>query len=399
MHRVRALIPGAMVVALSCALSACGGGSAGSASSGGSSTGVAGATGALYAMTSLVSNSSAISALHTDANLVNAWGLAFNPQGFAWVSNQGSSTSTLYDGNGVLNPPYSGGPSSIGIAPGVSGVAQPTGIVFNPTTQFVISSGANSAPALFLYATIGGTIEGWAQAVNPNSAVIVHDNGASGSTYTGLTMAKDASGNYFLYAADFKNARVDVFNSSFIPTQVGGGFFDAAVPQGYAPYGIQNIPASDGSARIYVTFAQPVTTAQHVAMGTGLGYVSVFDAQGTLVTHLISQGALNAPWAVAMAPSNFGSLSGALLIGNFGDGTINAYNPSTGASMGPLMLTSTQQLVIPGLWALQFGNGINSQPANTLFFTAGPNSESAGEYGRIDVGGASSGTMSGTPGY
>src|SRR6185437_7191812 len=220
-----------------------------------------------------------------------------------------------------------------------------------------------------------------------NSAVIAYDGGASGNSYTGLTMAQDGSGNHFLYAADFKNGKVDVFNASFVPTQVGGAFFDASVPQGYAPYGIQNIPASDGSARIYVAYAQPVSTSQHVAMGAGLGYLAVFDAQGTLITHLVSQGALNAPWGLALAPANFGPLSGALLVGNFGDGAINAYNPTTGASMGPLMLTSSQQLFISGLWSLQFGNGVSgsSQPTNTLFFTAGPNGEAAGQYGRIDM--------------
>jgi len=368
---------------------ACGGGS-------NNPTGMAGgAPSALYTMTGLVSNGSAISAQHSDANLVNPWGLAFNPQGFAWISNQGSSTSTLYDGNGALTPPFTGGPGSIAIVPGSSGVAQPTGIVFNPTTQFVISSGAGSAPALFLYATLGGSIEGWAQTVSPNSAVIAYDGGASGNSYTGLTMAQDGSGNHFLYAADFKNGKVDVFNASFVPTQVGGAFFDASVPQGYAPYGIQNIPASDGSARIYVAYAQPVSTSQHVAMGAGLGYLAVFDAQGTLITHLVSQGALNAPWGLALAPANFGPLSGALLVGNFGDGTINAYNPTTGASMGALMLTSSQAFTASGLWALQFGNGLNGQPSNTLFFTAGPNSETAGLYGRIDVGSRSGSSPSG----
>jgi uncharacterized protein (TIGR03118 family) len=268
-------------------------------------------------------------------------------------------------------------------------------VVFNSTNQFVISAGSNSAPALFLYATLGGTIEGWAQAVNPTSALIVYDGGASGAGYTGLAIGQDGSGNHFLYAADFKNGKVDVFNSGFVPTQVGGAFFDASVPQGYAPYGIQNIPASDGSARIYVAFAQPVSTAQHVAMGAGLGYVAVFDAQGTLITHLISQGALDAPWGLALAPSNFGTLSGALLVGNFGNGAINAYNPMTGESLGALMLTSSQAFTVSGLWALQFGNGLNGQPTNTLFFTAGPNSEAAGLYGRIDVGSSSSATGGG----
>jgi uncharacterized protein (TIGR03118 family) len=258
-------------------------------------------------------------------------------------------------------------------------------VVFNPTTQFVISSGGKSAPALYLYATLGGTIEGWAQSVNPASTVIAYDGGASHSVYTGLAIAKDSNGNYFLYAADFGTGKVDVFNSSFALTQVGGAFFDASVPQGFAPYGIQNIPASDGSARIYVTFAQPSGTAGKVTVGAGSGYVAVFDATGTLITHLVSKGALNAPWGVALAPGNFGPLSGALLVGNFGDGAINAYNPTSGASMGPMMLTSSQQLFISGLWALQFGNGTTSEPASTLFYTAGPNSEAAGIYGRIDL--------------
>jgi uncharacterized protein (TIGR03118 family) len=376
------------VVAILLGVCACGGGSTGSDPPNGT-------PGALYTTTYLVSNNGAISAMHADSNLVNAWGLAFNPQGLAWISNEATSTSTLYDGSGVLNPAYSGGPSSISIPAGSAGTAGATGVVFNSTNQFVISAGSNSAPALFLYATLGGTIEGWAQAVNPTSALIVYDGGASGAGYTGLAIGQDGSGNHFLYAADFKNGKVDVFNSGFVPTQVGGAFFDASVPQGYAPYGIQNIPASDGSARIYVAFAQPVSTAQHVAMGAGLGYVAVFDAQGTLITHLISQGALDAPWGLALAPSNFGTLSGALLVGNFGNGAINAYNPMTGESLGALMLTSSQAFTVSGLWALQFGNGLNGQPTNTLFFTAGPNSEAAGLYGRIDVGSSSSATGGG----
>jgi uncharacterized protein (TIGR03118 family) len=265
----------------------------------------------------------------------------------------------------------------------------------------VISSGSKSAPATFLFATLGGTIEGWAQGADPTSAVIAVDGGggATGPMYTGLTMATDSSGITMLYAADFKNAKVDVFSSSFQPQSVGGGFADTAIPSGYAPYGIQNIPSSSGSAQIYVTYAQPANTSEHVAMGAGLGYVAVFDADGTLISTLVSGGALNAPWGVALAPSNFGPMSGALLIGNFGDGAINAYNPTTGASMGPLMLTSTQQLFISGLWALQFGNGLSaaSQPSNTLFFTAGPNSEAAGQYGRIDLGGTYTPPATGTP--
>lgn len=353
-------------------------GSTGTAAGGSSAT-------QIYSPTTLVANSSAIAALQVDANLVNAWGLAFNPQGFAWIANAGTSTTTLDDGNGNPTTAVPGGAAAIKVPAGASGISGPTGVVFNPTSQFVISSGAASAPALFLYATSGGTIEGWAQSVSVASTVIAYDGHANGSIYTGLAMAQDSSGNNFLYAADFKNGKVDVFNSSFAPVQVGGGFFDASVPQGYVPYGIQSIP-SNGSARIYVTFAQSSTSSPgRAVVGTGLGYVAVFDATGTLITHLVSQGALNAPWGIALAPSNFGPLSGALLVGNFGDGAINAYNPTTGASMGPLMLMSGQQLFIPGLWSLQFGNGINGQPTNTLFYTAGPNAQTAGVYGRIDL--------------
>ena len=388
MHGMRQVGHVAAVVTTLSALVACGGGSGSSSNSTNNSSGGGGTTAsAIYTMTPLVASSSAITALQTDAHLVNAWGLAFNPTADAWIANAGTSTSTIYDGNGTAMAPYSGGPSSIAIPAGSSGTAEPTGVVFNATSQFVISSGGNSAPASFLFATLGGTIEGWAQGADPNSAVIAYDGSGRGSMYTGLTMAKDSSGNIFLYAADFKNATVDVFTASFALQPVGGAFFDAAIPPGYAPYGIQNIPASNGSAQIYVTYAEPANTAQHVTMGAGLGYVAVFDADGTLITTLVSKGALNAPWGVALAPGNFGPLSGALLIGNFGDGAINAYNPTTGASMGPLMLTSTQQLFISGLWALQFGNGVSgsSQPTNTLFFTAGPNGEAAGQYGRIDI--------------
>src|SRR6185437_12014371 len=152
------------------------------------------------------------------------------------------------------------------------------GVVFNPTSGFVVNAAAASGPALFLYATLSGTIEGWAQSVSPNSAVVAYDGASGGAVYTGLTLAKDGNGSAFLYAADFHNGKVDVFNSSFAPVQVGGGFFDAQVPQGFTPYGIQNVPASDGSARIYVAYAQPDTATHNVSVGGGLGYVAVFDA-------------------------------------------------------------------------------------------------------------------------
>lgn len=339
-----------------------------------------------YMLTYLVANSSAISALHTDPKLVNAWGLAFSPTAYAWIADAGSNYSALYDGNG--NPPSSGysgtPPAYVTIPAGSSGTAGPTGIVYNSTSGFDMPG--TSDPATFIFATLGGSIEGWNQSVNANSAVVIY-NSASGAIFTGLTMATDGNGNYYLYAADFKNAKIDVFNSDFSPVTSGFNFYDSAIPAGYAPYNVQNIPNSSGTAQIYVTYAQPSATAQRVAIGAGLGYVAVFNWDGTLISTLVSQGNLNAPWGVAIAPSNFGPMSGALLIGNFGDGAINAYNATTGASMGPLMLSSGKQLFVPGLWSIVFGNGVNNQPTNTLFFTGGPDTQTAGVYGRIDLAG------------
>jgi uncharacterized protein (TIGR03118 family) len=372
-------------------LGACGGGGGGG---GGGSTGMA-PTG--FIIKNLVSNRAAVVAPLTDSNLVNPWGIVFNPQGFVWVADNGTSTSTLYDGDGVAQS------LMVSIAPGAAGPAGPTGIVFNETTDFVVTAGGLSGASSFIYASVAGTISGWSQGVNANNAtaankaVTAYDGSASGAAYTGLALGQDSTGKNFLYAADFANAQVDVFDGTFTKVTTTGGFVDAAVPAGYAPFGIQNIPSSSGSTQIIVTYAQPNPTTHRSTAGAGLGYVAVFDGAGTLIKHLVSGGALNAPWGVALAPASFGPVGGALLIGNFGDGAINAYNISTGASMGALMQPSGQPLLISGLWGIAFGNGINNQPVNTLFFSAGVNGEVDGVYGRIDFG-ASTSTAPG-PGY
>jgi uncharacterized protein (TIGR03118 family) len=339
-----------------------------------------------YMLTYLVASGSTTAALRTDPRLVNAWGLAFNPTGPAWISDAGSNYSSLYDGNG--NSPASSGygnaPAYVTIPAGASGTAGPTGIVYNPTAGFAMPG--TSAAATFLFDTLGGSIEGWTMSVNPSSAVVIY-NSPSAATFTGLTMGTDGNGNDYLYAADFRNGKIEVFNSAFAPVTAGFSFYDAAIPAGYAPYNVQDIPTAGGATRIYVTYAQPSTSAQHVAIGAGLGYVAAFQWDGTLISTLVSQGALNAPWGLAIAPSNFGPMSGALLVGNFGDGAVNAYDPTTGASMGPLILSNGQQLFVPGLWAIAFGNGVNNQPSNTLFFTGGPETQTAGVYGRIDLAG------------
>ena len=327
-----------------------------------------GAGGGDYVANALVSDTAATNALHHDANLVNAWGLAFNPQGFSWVANAGTGTSTLYDGTGAAQ--------SLVVT---LNQGDPSGIVFNGTTDFSITENSVSGAAPFIFATLQGQISAWAPTVDGTHAFTIVDNATSGAVYTGLAIDTGAGGD-MIYAADFTKASVDVFSGTFSPVTTTGGFVDPTLPAGYAPFGIQQI-----GGKIYVAFAQPDPTT-HEKVGAGLGLVDVFDKQGTLLTHLIpAGGALNAPWGLAMAPANFGKFSNMLLVGNFGDGTINVYDPATGAMQGTVSTNAGAAIVVPGLWALQFGNGLNSQPTNTLFYTAGPGQEAHGLYGRIDM--------------
>ncbi len=364
------------------ALVACGGG--GSDGGGGMYTGSSGGTasgctypmtcpaGTSYAVTSLVSDGSTTP--HTDAKLINGWGIAFNPQGFVWVANNGTSTSTLYDGNGA--------PQSlvVSLPAGQPGAADPTGIVFNNSTGFVVSQGSLSGAAAFLFAGEAGTLSAWSPGVNPTAAVSVFDGGATGTVYKGLAIATQGTAS-FLYAADFHHGTVDVFDASFNTVTTAGGFTDPGLPAGYAPFGIQAI-----GSQIFVSYAKQDAQAHDEIDGAGLGIVDMFDTSGHLVKQLVGTGgALNAPWGMALAPANFGPFSGALLVGNFGDGKINAFDPTTGATLGTVSDSTGAPLVIDGLWGIAFGNGLNSQPANTLFFAAGPGAESHGVYGRIDL--------------
>ena len=327
-----------------------------------------GAGGGNYVANALVSDTAATTALHTDANLVNSWGLAFNPQGFSWVANAGTGTSTLYDGLGVAQ--------SLIVTLDKGDAA---GIVFNGTTDFSITENSISGAAPFIFATLQGEISAWSPTVDATHAFTIVDNSAAGAAYTGLAI--DTSAGDMIYAADFGQASVSVFNGNFAPVTTTGGFVDSTLPAGYAPFGIQQI-----GDKIYVAYAQVDPTTHRNAAGAGLGLLDVFDTQGTLLSHLVPVGgALNAPWGIAMAPANFGKFSNMLLVGNFGDGTIHVYDPSTGALQGTLNNNDGTAITVPGLWALQFGNGLNNQPTNTLFYTAGPGDESHGLYGRIDM--------------
>jgi len=352
------------------ALVSCGGG--GSSMSAGRTMAASG-----YVSTHLVSDtnvaSNPYSTSNVDPRLVNPWGIAFNPQGFVWVANNGTSTATLYDGDGVRQSLV------VAIAPGAAGSAEPTGIVFNGTPAFAVTRGGVTAPAVFIFVGEGGTVSAWSPTVDATNAVVVVDRAAEGKSYTGLAIAS-AGGTPRLYAADFHNGVVDVYDGNFAPVVVAGAFIDAQLPAGYAPFGIQAI-----GNQIVVAYAKQDAQAADEVAGPGLGAVDVFDAAGTLTARLIAPGGmLNAPWGIALAPADFGTFSNDLLVGNLGDGRINAFDPATGAWLGALANGNGTPIAVDGLWGIAFGNGINGQPANTLFYAAGPNDEKDGVYGRID---------------
>lgn len=330
-----------------------------------------------YVATPLVSNG-AIAGTTVDANLVNPWGIALVPDGPMWVVNNATQTATVYDGTGAAQPIV------VRMPGGINGPAAPTGIVFNPTPDFVVNNGVAAATAQFIFAGEGGTILAWAPAIDPANAIIVHDDGAGGAVYKGLAIATE-NGTSLLYAADFLNNRIDVFDRAFQKVSVPGGFLDPALPAGYAPFGIQAISRA-GQTLICVTYAQRAPDSIEDVPGPGLGTANLFDTRGTLVQRLVPPGGnLNAPWAVALAPADFGALSNALLIANFGDGAIHAYDPNTGAFIATLADANGQPIVTEGLWGIAFGNGAHNQPANTLYYAAGIAGETAGVYGRIDV--------------
>src|SRR5437016_7471561 len=292
---------------------------------------------------------------HTDTHLVNPWGIAFIATSPVWVSDNHSGLSTLYDSSGapqsfiVAIPPPTGGTPPAG----------PTGIVFNNTTNFIVVS--NSA-ARFIFSTEDGTISAWASGA---IAVLKADNSASSAIYKGLALGS-AKGSNYLYAADFHNGKVDVFDGNFNPVTLAGGFSDPGIPAGFAPFGIETI-----GSNVFVTYAKQDADAHDDVPGPGNGYVDIYDPSGSLVKRFASSGALDSPWGMTIAPAGFGRFAGHLLIGNFGDGTINAFDPVSGALVGTLTDTNGVPIAIEGLWGLKFGNGGNGGNTNTLYFTAG----------------------------
>lgn len=353
---------------------------------------------AQYVRTDLVSNQNGIGTNTPDTHLVNAWGLtALQPSPF-WVSDNGTGFSTLYDGAGnnqLLNVMI---PASASSPAGTAG--SPTGTVGNNTvfanpTNFVFTSDVTgqSGPALFIFATLDGTISAWgfnapfnADPSNPNAtlsqATIVADRSVAHASYTGLAIATDAHGNTFLFAADGgPNRAIDIFGKD-----ASGSTFahlatvsDPAVPKGFTTYGIQTVNGTSGP-EIWVTF-----TALNKAQG---GFVDIFNVDGSLKKHNAIHGPLHSPWGIALAPADFGPMSNAILISNnISRGRINAFNPNTGEFLGPLLDANGNAIEIDNVWALQFGQdgaGNANGAHNQLFFTGGPNKYGNGIFGVIN---------------
>ena len=343
----------------------------------GSVLGAAGAYGQeqpnAYRQTNLVSDG-AVQAANTDQDLKNAWGIAFLPGAPFWIADNGTGLSTLYDGTGAKQQLVVRIPTPSGAS---GGTAAPTGMVANTSTQFRIPN--TELPSLFLFATEDGTIAGWNPGLSdPSSAEIVVDSSqsASGAIYKGLAIGTNSQGN-FLYAANFRTGSIDVFDSSFAPATLDGSFVDPNLPANFAPFGIRNI---DGD--LVVTFAQQDQAKEDDVPGPGLGVVDIFDTDGHLIRRFASGGDLNSPWGIARAPFNFGRFSGDILIGNFGDGRINVFQPS-GEFLEQIADANGQPIEIDGLWALTFGGAAKSSP-DTLYFTAGPNDEANGLFGSIE---------------
>ncbi len=338
-----------------------------------------------YVRDNLVSNdTNRIPADHQDTQLVNPWGNAFAPGGPFWINENGEGLSALFAGDGTFSGPGPSAPSVIIPPPnGGTSPSKPTGIVSNATGQFKLKAPFTGAPA-FIFATEDGTISAWNGAVGfPGPAQLEADNsnatcpdGSKGSIYKGLAPGATKSG-VFIYATNFFCDTVDVFDGTFKQVTTSGNFKDPLIPAGYAPFGIQNILGN-----LVVTYAKQDEEKEDDDAGPGHGFVDVYDTNGNLIKRLMRGLPLNSPWGIALAPLNFGPLSGDLLIGNFGDGHINAFDLQSGQFRGTLNDRNNRPISIDGLWSLVFGGASKSDPAE-LYFTSGPNDEADGLFGKL----------------
>ncbi len=312
-----------------------------------------------YFQVNLSSNVPGLAA-NTDPNLQNPWGLASTGASPFWAADNGANLSTLYNSAGVAQ------------ALVVTVPEKPTGIVFNSSASgFQLSSGGK---ATFIFDTERGTIAGW----NTAQGTFAFTEVLSDAVYKGLAIGV-RGGSDFLYATDFRGGKIDVYDSIFA-LHVGSSFVDPGLPSGYAPFNIENIGGS-----LYVTYALQDATKEDDVPGAGHGFVDQFDTSGNFIRRVASAGTLDSPWGLALAPAGFGAFANDLLVGNFGDGRINAFDPVTGAFLGQLTDTKGNILAIDGLWALKTHNGVNGFDANSVYFTAGINGEADGLFGRLAV--------------
>jgi uncharacterized protein (TIGR03118 family) len=310
-----------------------------------------------YLQTDLVSNVPG-KAAHTDTNLHNPWGISFSSASPFWVSDNGTGKASLYNSDGVPQ----------GLVVSMPAIAQaPTGQVFNSSSAF------NADP--FIFASEDGVIAGWRNSLG-TTAEVLFDRSVSEASYKGLAIGSVGS-NTYLYAANFHSGQIDVFPGGNAPA-LPGHFVDPTIPSGFAPFNIENL-----NGQLYVTYAKQGPTGDDVS-GPGNGFVSLFDLNGNFIRRVASGGVLNSPWGLAIAPNTFGGAAGALLVGNFGDGMINAFM-TDGTVLGAIADLGGKPIQNDGLWGLTFGNGGNGGTKNSLYLTAGLNDEADGLFARIDA--------------
>jgi uncharacterized protein (TIGR03118 family) len=332
---------------------------------------------AVYQQTNLVSDIPGLAA-HTDPRLQNPWGVSLSPDGDFRVDDNHTGLSTVYDANGRRDS----GTVAIPLPPGSTSTSPsaPDGTVLNTTSGFVISEDGRSAPANSIFATEDGTLAAWNQQVDRNHALLVVDNSAAGAVYKALTQGNNAQGT-FLFATDFHNGTVDVFDSHFRQVQLAGSFADPNLPAGFAPFGIKNLRGT-----LFVTYAKQLGPDNHDDQaGPGNGFIDEFDTSGNLIERFAGGGPLNSLHGMALAPADFGAFSNALLVGNFGDGRILAYDLKTGGFLGPLADAAGRPILNVGIWEMTFGNGAGGTRTNTLYFAAGINGENDGLFASISL--------------
>ena len=314
----------------------------------------------------------------TDPNLVNPWGIAFGPGGAFWISDNGTGLTTLYSGTGAIENLV----VTIPLPPGGSGHSAPTGQVFNATSDFVIKEGAKSAAPPFIFAAEDGTITGWSPSVDVNNAVIAVDNSASGAVYKGIAIYAGKSGNTLL-VTNFFSGFVELYDANY--KKIGqfrdeGDGDEKPLPKNYAPYNVQVF-----GNHIFVTYAKQDKQKHDSISAPGAGFVDEVSITGHLIRRVAEHEGLNAPWGLAIAPAGFGNLAGALLVGNFGDGTVSAYRVADHKYLGQLRSAAGGKLKIDGLWGLAAGGDAQGADPTKVYFTAGPQEETHGLFGSLSL--------------